>query len=88
MQSHLASKWHDHQQLLVGTAFQLGLGFQALYPCFLADGASTVRFIFIKCDELAEVDLLVEDVLKRRRDVIGMVVLMAVAMVMVLVVAV
>ena len=89
MQAHLAGEGHDHEELLVGAGFQLGLGVQALRPCFLADGAAAVGFIFVESDELAEVDLFVEKILQGGGYVVGVVVVVAVgAVVVVFIVAV
>jgi hypothetical protein len=87
VQAHLASEGDNHEELFVGATLQLRLGIHALRPCFLADGAAAVGFIFVEGGEFAEVDLFVEDVLERGSYVIGVVV-NAITVVVVFVVAV
>jgi hypothetical protein len=87
VQAHLAREGDDHEELFVGAAFQLGGELETLCPGLLADGAAAVGFIFVESYEFAEVDLFVEEVLQRGRDVVAVVVAVM-AMVMVLVVAV
>jgi hypothetical protein len=74
--------------LFVGAALQLGFGVEALSPCLLADCAAAIGFIFVEGDELGEVELFVEDVLKGWGDVITVVVAIVMGMVVMLVVAV
>ena len=81
MQAHLACEGDDHEELLVCAAFQLGCGIEALRPGLLADCAAAVGFIFVEGDELAEVDLFVEEVLERGGDVVGVVVFVVVVLV-------
>lgn len=71
----LASIIRDvHEQLLVGIALELWLGFELFNPCLLDNLRPGLRLALIQCGDCAEVDLLVNVVLQRGRQVISVVV--------------
>lgn len=79
-----------HEQLLVGVAGQLGVLAQPLGPRLADNGAAAVADRLVERRDLVKVDLLVEAVLERRRDIVRVVVdvvtvAMAVAVVVVFV---
>lgn len=63
-----------HEELLVGVTLQLRFGLQSLSPCLLHDLAACSRLGFIQRVDGGEVNLLVDVVLERGREVVGVIV--------------
>jgi hypothetical protein len=63
-----------HEQLLVRIALQLRLLVQPFAPSLLHDLGAAPRLALVQRVDSAEVDLLVDVVLQRGRDIVGMVV--------------
>jgi hypothetical protein len=60
----LPCEGHGHEELFICRALEFWFKVQTFGPCLLTYFSATVRFFFVEGDDLAEIDLLVEEILE------------------------